>query len=413
MKTSLWVATCGLAIASPAPAQTPGCESRVDRRALVACVLANSPALDEASALERAADGRREAARPFLPANPVVSGSVASRVGPTDTAINWSVTLAQELEVAGQRGLRVDAAEAELEAARSRFTIARREVLARAWNAYFSALALQERVALAGRLETAATEVAATVRAMAKGGLASELDAEVADAAALRVSHDRLLRTAALATARATLLRLTGAAPAATIAGALEPLATTTPPAAQALPEVRALEQQRLAAEQQAAAVSRERVPNPTVSLFAQNDGFQERVLGVGLSLPIPLPHPVGRTKAGALAEARANAERARSGAELGLRTAELERATALAELEAATLARGLYGPERATHAAQRLEQVVAQVRTGRLPVRDALLAQQALVDLLESELDARETLCLASVRAARLDGAALEGVSP
>ncbi len=421
MKTRLWAAAVGLAALSypgPATAEEPSsperCFGAIHRGNVVACALAGSPALREQLAAQRAAEGRREAARPFLPSNPTLSGSVASRVGPTDRATNWSVSLGQELELAGQRGLRVDVADGEVRAQGHRVTAARREVATQAWAAYFRVLAVQERVALAAKLEQATGSVAVTVRAMATNGLASEVDADIAETAALRATTDRLSLEAAVAAAKAQLNRATGGRPEVVVEGALDPLSL---PAARVpreqLPAVLALEEERQAAGRRVDLLRRQRVPNPTLSLLAQNDGFDERVLGVGLSLPVPLPQPVGRTNAGQIAEARGLAERASAEAEQLDRDLQAELVTATAELDAARQARALYTPERVERAVGRLASIAAQVKAARLAVRDALFAQQALVEQLKAEIDAREALCLASVRLARAAGAALEGDAP
>lgn len=315
--------------------------------------------------------------------------------------------------MAGQSGLRLEVADRELRAQGHRVEAARREIAARAWSAYFAALAVRERHRLATRLEEATAAVATTVRAMASNGLVSEVDADIADSAALRAAHDRLALEGALAEAQARLSVLTGGPAHASVEGGLDPLRIPMPAGANhELPELLALGEQQQAAQRRVALLQRERIPNPTLSLFTQNDGFDERVLGVGLTLPVPLPQPVGRTRAGEIAEAHALADRAEAGAQRLDRELKAELAAATARLEAASKARGLYTQERGQRAVSRLEAIAAQVRAARLSVRDALIGQQALVDQLKAEIDAREDLCLASLRVARATGTSLEGNS-
>ena len=57
-----------------------------------------------------------------------------------------------------------------------------------------------------------------------------------------------------------------------------------------------------------------------------------------------------------------------------------------------------LYTPERKARAEQGLASMAAQIESGRLGIRDAIVAQEALVGLLIAELDARRRLCLSSV---------------
>jgi cobalt-zinc-cadmium efflux system outer membrane protein len=169
-----------------------------------------------------------------------------------------------------------------------------------------------------------------------------------------------------------------------------------------ARPEVRAWDAERSAFAARAQALRRGRVPNPTLSAFAEQDGYGERVYGLGLSLPLPLPSPVGQAHAGEIAELdalarQAEAEKARTVARAGL---ELARASssyaahrsAVRALDRATLER----------AERSLGELSAQIEAGRMSVRDALPAQQALIDLLRAHLEELEALCLASVELAR-----------
>lgn len=419
MRASLWTAACGLAVlllprtgAAEEPTSSLGaCTGSINRSNVAACALIANPSLGEELASERAAQARREAARPFLPSNPTLAGSVASRVSSTDRAANWYLSIGQELEVGGQSWLRVEVADKALRAQHHRVAATRTSVTAQAWAAYFSVLAMQERLKLAAKLEAATGTVAATVRGMASSGLASEVDADVADAAALRASQDRLGLEAVLAAAKAQLNRLTGGPPAIVVEGVLEPLkGVIVALSAPTRLEVLALQEEHAALQRRVALLRREQVPNPTLSLYAQNDGFNERVLGVGLSVPIPLPQPIGRTRAGQLAETIALAQKAQAEIEGLQRELQAELTVASAEFEAASKARALYTAERIERAGVRLDAIAVQVKSARLPVRDALLAQQALVDQLKAHIDAREALCVASVRLRRAVGLSTEG---
>jgi cobalt-zinc-cadmium efflux system outer membrane protein len=391
----------------------PPCEVALSRETLVPCVLARSPALREELASQRAAGARREAATPVLPANPVLGGTLSSRSTAAQQALNWSLTLAQELEVAGQRGLRLDVAEAELRAQGWRVAVARAAVAEEAWTAYFHALAARDREALATRLAAAVAGVAATARGMASTGLASELEADLADAAATRVVAELVDSRTQVAVTRARLAALAGGP--VMVEGPLEPLASAASVAqATALRgELLVLESLRGAVQGRVDLVRRTRVPNPTVSLFAQRDGFNEQVLGGGLSFPIPLPQPVGRTLAGELLEAEALAERLEAELERVRRELEAERAIAAAQYDDGLARLALYTPERLDRATRRLDAIGFQLQAARLPVREALVAQQALIEQLRAGLDAREALCLASVRLTRAAGLALEGDAP
>src|SRR6187551_967004 len=99
--------------ASALAQDAPAC-SRIDRANLVACVLSASLAVrSEAEELE-ATRGRETTSSTLLPSNPVLTVSGARRTNDSTSTNNWYITLEQELEIAGQRGARRDAAAAAL-----------------------------------------------------------------------------------------------------------------------------------------------------------------------------------------------------------------------------------------------------------------------------------------------------------
>ena len=389
-------------------AAEPDCAT-ITRGNLVACAQAHSPLLGAELASSRAAEGRKEAARPFLPTNPMVSGSLASRTGADARATNWSVTLAQELELAGQSGVRVDLADKELEAQRQQVEVAKAAIAEQVWLAWFDALAAKERAELAVRIEQATQLVSATVQGMASHGLASSIDAAVADAASVRASRARLEAARDASSGEVRLRSLLGAPSRLEVEGPLEPLRSIADVVTER-PEVRALESQKQASAGRLEVLRRSRVPNATVSLFAQNDGFDERVFGVGLGIPIPLPQPLGRTRAGEVAEAIG--VQARLDHELTQLNRNLtsDRELAKAAWESAAQTRALYSAERLERARQGLTAISEQLAAARVPVRDALNYQQVLVELLQADVDARYAWCVASVRLVRARGGSLEG---
>ena len=397
---------CAVVLSSAlALADEPECTT-INRKNLVACAEAHSPLLGAALASTREAEGRREAARPFLPSNPLLSGSVASRNGPGARAFNWYVTLAQELELAGQSGLRVDAADRELAARGHQVAVTRADVAERVWRAWFHALAAKERVELAARIEQTCLAVSKTAQGLATQGLASPVDAAVADAVSVRAGRARLEAQREATSTLVRLRTLLGNVGQVELSGELEPL---SPPASEVTrPELLALEAQQRAAEARVALMRRSVVPNATISLFAQNDGFDEKVFGVGLGLPIPLPVPLGRYREGQ--ESVGLAARAQSQLDEATRTLGSEKELARAEFESARAARELLSSERVTRARDALLAIEQQVAAARLSVREALTDQLVLIELLMAALDARLTLCSASVRLVRASGGSLEG---
>jgi len=390
-----------------AAADDPNC-STVNRQSVVRCALSASLASRAERQSVEALQGRRAAVSPVLPANPILSLAASRRTANGAQATNWTASLAQEIEIGGQRGTRSAAIDAQLAARRSNVAAIDREVVARAWRAYFEALAARDELALTTRLEKTLERVSVATQAAAARGLASGVESDLADIAALRVTQARTRATVRARTASLTLASLvrsdSSSAPL-NLEGELVPLASAErvssdrgPSDVAVRPEVRTAEFERRAFELQATAYRRARIPNVTVSAFVENDGFNERVIGAGLAVPIPLPSPVGRTYAGEIAENEALARRAGTELERVRRALRLQWLTALQAYEGAQAQAAAFTPERLTRADQGLASIATEIEAGRLSIRDATIAQQALVELLLGAVQARLELCLSSV---------------
>lgn len=411
-------AACVLCTRGVLAQEKRACSAQVDRENLIPCALEASLAVRAEEAGLEATQGRRSAASVLLPSNPVLalSGGRRTLAGGGQTAVNWSAELSQELEIAGQRGARSRAAEAEFAAQRQRVSLSKRDTAAAAWTAYFEAIAAKREQELTGKLLLASQRMSAVARGKAEQGLIAAVDADVVDAATVRVLQSRLTAARKWAVATAELTGLLGrdaSRPVTLVDGELAPLAnaasTSTPVVSDDRPETRLLAEEQKVWGARADTLRRARIPNPTLSLFAQNDGFDERVYGLGVAIPIPLPSPVGRTNAGEIAEVEALAQRVQ------VERARLERAlgvavaTAAAELRAHRDAVAAFTPPMLERAERSLGDLSAAVDTGRMSVRDALIAEQALIELLQTNLSERLELCLASVRLARALGRPLE----
>jgi len=415
-------ATAMLLCASWSNAQVPECSGSIGRGDVIRCALrASLSAAVERGALT-AAQAREVAGSPLLPSNPVLSATVGRRSIPGGVSTyNWYASLSQELEIAGQRGARRGAAQSEVSAHAARLVLSQRNVAVEAWVRYFEAIAAREQLALALRLTAASEALATVVGAKAESGILAPVDADVTDALLARALQAKFAaeRRALVATAAlASLLGRDPATAAAAIDGELVPLnvdriAKLAPAGITQRPEIQAADSERRAQLQRAEGYRRARVPNPTLSAFVENDGLNERVFGAGLALPIPLPGNVGRTYAGEIAEAEALASRAGSERRLIERGVRLELVSARQAYQSRSRELAVFTPEKLARAAQTLDDLRGQVEAGRLPVRDAIVAQQTLIDFIEAGLAARLELCLASVELARAAGFPLESRLP
>jgi len=157
--------------------QEPAC-SIVDRSNLTRCALSANLAVKAEDQELDAARGREQSVSPVLPSNPLLSLSAARRTSGAADANNWYVTLQQELEIAGQRGVRRDAAAAAVRAQSQRVVVARQDAVARAWVLFFDTLASVEERRLAARQMQMSARVSEVAQARADQGVGSPVDAD-------------------------------------------------------------------------------------------------------------------------------------------------------------------------------------------------------------------------------------------
>ena len=403
-----------------AGAEEAGCGAKITRDNVAACAVRASLAVRAQKEAVEAAKGRRTAADVVLPSAPqlAVSGAHRSAAG-MEAVLNLSATLSQEIEIGGQRAARQKAADAGIEAEEKRTATTEREAALAAWRAYFEAIGAAEEARLAGRVEALWEGVAKAVGASAENGLASGVEVELAEANALKAMQARLAAERAERSAKVALAALVGRDPALALAveGELSPIAGADELAAKTAPKpkvepaaAQALDAEKKAAEAKAEELRRGRVPNLTLSAFVQRDGFDELVIGGGLSIPIPLPHPAASANAGAIAEASALARKAGAEAEAVRRETNAQLAAAVAEYTSRKAEVSAFTPERIARAEKSLTNIAAEVQAGRLSLKDAAATQQALAEVLASHVAARRALSAASVEVAKAGGLAVEG---
>ncbi len=424
MKRTLMAATLVVAgawareaVAQDQPKQTTGCSGPLDADGVVRCALAASPEVRAARAEFDAAGGRKATAGVWLPSNPTVAALFSNRRRPPPEAasvFNWSVVLSQEVEIAGQRGARVEAADAEVAARARRVGVAEQEVAAGALAAYYEAVAAQETLRFAEELARMAQSLAAFAEGRAKEAMLAGIEADVARAEATRIGLARFEAERRLTESRAALAALldvdarTLKLPGALVVPTAELPAGTGLPEEQALRlrgEVAAAELERQVLERRLALVRRERVPNLTLSAFAERGEINDRILGVGLSVPLPLPAPVGRTRAGEIAETMAQIRAAETSEELVRRRVRLEVTRALAAYTARQGAASLFGADLLTRAHADLTALRDAISSRQLSLREALQWQRSLIELLQADIEARLGQVLALVELRRVVG--------
>jgi cobalt-zinc-cadmium efflux system outer membrane protein len=288
-----------------------------------------------------------------------------------------------------------------------------RDVVAHAWAAYFEVLAARELVQVAGNLEAALQQLQEAAHGRAERGLLAPVEADIAEIARLKATQERMAAARKWRTSQANLALALGVGegePELQVAGDLTPITVAARPVEASRPEIAALQAEKQAFSERARVFRRARVPDVTLSIFAQRDGFAERVVGVGVALPLPLPSPVGRTFSGEIAEAEALSRRAETELERTRRQLRSSLLVARTEYDSRRAELELFTPERRARAEQTLRDLASEIVAGRLSVREAIMMEQSLIEFLRGYVEARHALCSASVALARASGVAFEG---
>jgi cobalt-zinc-cadmium efflux system outer membrane protein len=401
------------------PSPDAACSGPLTRQAVVECATAVSPRLRADRERVAAAEGDANAARVVLPSNPTASVTIGQRwntVG--DQSLNVSGTISQRIEIAGQRRKRKEAAQAEVRAHEHAAAATERDVVAEALFAYYDVLAARDELAVVERGHATALQLGEVASARTDAGLGTPIDGDLASAEAAALREQVALAQGRVRVAEARLASVLGLDPTATlpeVRGTLAPIPVPgglrpATDAAHGRPEIAQREADREAHQARLRVLRRERAPSPSLSVFAQTDGFNERVVGGGLSFPIPLPFPLGRTNKGELQAAQARIREADARLDAEGRAVTLEATVAFHEYEAREQAAAAYTPASQATVRQSLGELSAQIERGRLPVRDALLTQQLLIASQLRAIESKHALCRAAVALALATGTRFEG---
>jgi outer membrane protein, heavy metal efflux system len=258
---------------------------------------AASPAVRTAEADLAAAHGRLRQAR-LLPANPVLSGDLARHTAPGEAMKDRGVALDQEIEVGGQRGLRITAAEHDVARAELALADHRRLTEGEVRRAFFGVAAADRRCRLAGERLALASRLAATARQRVEAGDAPALERRLGDLETVRAEHERARAEAQRERAVLRLADALGASPeeqlvVVTDADPGHPAAAEGTLVERALagrPDLAAARAEHARLEAEADLTRRQGiVPNPVLRGFYREELLNERIAGGGISLPLPL----------------------------------------------------------------------------------------------------------------------------
>nr|WP_255651318.1 TolC family protein [Corallococcus sp. AS-1-12] len=269
--------------------------SRISLQDALALAREHAPALVQARARVRAAQGPLASAAPLLRENPQLDVQVGSRRLPTgDHGLDLAVGLAQPFELGGKQGLRREVARAGLSLEGARLRDAERLLLGDVAAAYLRLLQARERRKLVeAAAEAAERTVQATERRYAAGDVPA-VDVNVAKVAHARARAEVQVATGEVQALREELEARVGqrASPQATYDDDLWSLARApvrdVPDGAGARADLVALEQEQVQAEAAATLGRRQVLPDVTVGARYQKEADETVFLGT-LSVPLPL----------------------------------------------------------------------------------------------------------------------------
>jgi cobalt-zinc-cadmium efflux system outer membrane protein len=365
--------------------------------------LKNNPDLRSVRLEKDAAQGRFDQAGLWLRSNPVIEGSLSRKdtvPGGGEKATNKGLSLSQEIEIAGQRGLRIDAARNGMEKADQDIRDRQRVLVAEVKDFFAKALAAKRRAELAGEAVRLQEELTGSATVKFQAGEISQLEQNLADVELGKARRERMLAEKDRRAALLDIQMLLGLTPKAdfTVEGDLPGEAPVIPDkeklralTASQRPDIlsASAEVQQTRAAMKLA--GREAVPSFTVTgFYSQDTGLNEA--GIMLSFPLPLfdrkqaDRKEAAAKAGQALIKQASLER----------TLEREIEEAYANLVSASEEISLFKKDVLGKALENLELMNLAFKEGKFGFFEVRLAQKDTIDAQFAYLESQVRLQLA-----------------
>jgi cobalt-zinc-cadmium efflux system outer membrane protein len=338
--------------------------------------------------------------------NPTLSVGAGPRLAGEERGLDLQASLAQPIEIAGERGLRRVVASRFGERLAAEVGSARAELRRELGLAFHGAVLLRERAAIAARLREFAERTLAVASRRASAGDATAIDQLMAEADAARARAEELAAQQALATAMAELALIAGwpEEPGLAVPRGLAPPAP--PPELEVLLEQARAQHPELVARAAATREAHARVeladrrawPAPTLGVQVSREGSVGSpanyiVLG-SVQLPLGLwSQNQGERAQSRAEEALASAEESQAGRALAVRLA-----TAHAQLASAAARLQLLGNQAAPALESGLALLERGFASGEFSVLEVASAEERFARAELATLDARADYCAARV---------------
>lgn len=371
-----------------------------------------NPAVVEAKAEIEAARAERDAAARVLRYNPTLSAAAGPRYGGDSSTVDLGVELSQPIEIAGQRGKRLEAAEAALRTTQRRADELRADVAIQVSAAFFGTLAAEDRVRAAERAVDYARQSSTAARERFEAGAATQIDVNAALVDLGRSQRELLAARQARLQARAELallLALTSDAEL-ELSGTLEEGTTSSadvPARDEAVraaltrrPDLLAARAALERARAEASLARREGFPTPSLGVSVEREADEQIVQGL-LSFELPV---FERNQA---ARGVTNARVTQAETALAALERRAEREVDLALQRLATAREVVAAFQKGINAAAEDNVTLVQegYRAGKLDLYQLLLIQRDALEARRGYLDALEELANARAQLTRVTG--------
>ncbi len=360
--------------------------------------LGHHPDLQALCMEESAALGRLEKARLPLASNPTLEGYVSKKDRPEEDGggayTNYGFKVSQELEIAGQRGSRISAAQNDLAAIKAGIADKERTLTADVKDAFARALALKKKQALAGEVFQLKEEFLGYTKIKFQAGDISALDLNLAEVELSKAKRDRLLLQREYRESLLVLQSFFGVSPDLSLslqgelplqAPAIPDRKTVLNAAMSRRPDVRAAASEMQKTKALLALTRREAFPNLTLSGFYDRDELRN-VMGVGLSIPFPLFDRKQAEKK----EAIVRSEIARIKSDGLKHTMEREVEQAASDLAAAGEELTIFNREIIVKSGENLNLLNLAFKEGKVSFFEVRLAQKETIDVQFAYIDAQ-----------------------
>ncbi len=380
------------------PADPTGREE-VELSSFLAYADARAPVLVVARSTRSRAAAARTAASPLLPSNPEVSISVGPRFGLTGTGVDVQASVTQQFSIAGERGLRLTAADRQRDLTDAEIDQLRWAVHCDVHAAFHRALVQRDRALLASRILAFQEELLRIVERQIRAGETAGLTLRLTQAEVAQARQLTVAATQAYLSARIQLAQLSGwpvarpPVPLGDVDAPRDPpdLDALLATARQRLPSLRTRDAAVREAQSRVAVADRQSWPQPTIGVQYQregnptSEGAYDIFMGT-ISVPIP-------------SFQRNQGERARTRADVGIAEAEASAAlsllggqVALARSEVASAAQRLrsYGTEVLPRFEENLALLRRSFELGEIDVLALSIGRERFLRIQSDALDAQ-----------------------